>query len=113
VDGVKVVTRIAGGLSIPELRNLSDTLRSKLKSGVVVVGTANEGKTSVVAAVTPDLTGRISASKVAARIGKALGGSGGGKPDLAQAGGKNEALLPSAMQEGIAAVREILGGSTA
>jgi alanyl-tRNA synthetase len=113
VGGVKVVTRIAGGLSIPELRNLSDTLRSKLKSGVVVVGTANEGKTSVVAAVTPDLTGRISASQVAARIGKALGGSGGGKPDLAQAGGKNEALLPAALQEGIAAVREILGGSTA
>jgi alanyl-tRNA synthetase len=112
VEGVKIVTRIAGGLSIPELRNLSDTLRSKLKSGVVVVGTANEGKTSVVAAVTPDLTARISASKVAARIGKALGGSGGGKPDLAQAGGKNEALLAGALAEGVTAVREILQESS-
>jgi alanyl-tRNA synthetase len=108
VDGVRIVTRIAGGLSIPELRNLSDTLRSKVKSGVVVVGTAADGKTSVVTAVTPDLTGRIPASKIAARIGKALGGSGGGKPDLAQAGGKNADLLPGALKEAEAAVRELL-----
>jgi len=87
VDGIRIVTRIAAGLSIPELRNLSDTLRSKLKSGVVLVGTSSEGKTAVVAAVTPDLTARISASSIATRIGKALGeagwegrtGAGGGK----------------------------------
>ena len=113
VDGVRIVTRIAGGLSIPELRNLSDTLRSKLKSGVVVVGTSGEGKTSVVAAVTADLTSRVPASRVAARIGKALGGSGGGKADLAQAGGKNEALLPGALKEAEAAVRELLAESAA
>ena len=108
VDGVRILTRIAGGLSIPELRNLSDTLRSRLKSGVVVVGTANEGKTAVVTAVTPDLTARVPASRVAARIGKALGGSGGGKPDLAQAGGKDEALLAGALKEAEAAVRDLL-----
>jgi len=108
VDGVRIVTRIAADLSIAELRNLSDTLRSKLKSGVVVVGTASQGKTAVVAAVTRDLTARISASSIAARIGRALGGSGGGKPDLAQAGGKNEALLPGALKEAEAAVRELL-----
>jgi alanyl-tRNA synthetase len=111
VDGVSIVTRIAAGLSIPELRNLSDTLRSKLKSGVVVVGSALEGKTSVVAAVTSDLTARVPASRIAARIGKALGGSGGGKADLAQAGGRNESLLPGALKEAEAAVREILGAS--
>ena len=111
VDGIRVVTRIAAGLSIPELRNLSDTLRSKLKSGVVVVGTAHEGKTSVVAAVTPDLTGRVPASRIAARIGKALGGSGGGKADLAQAGGRNESLLSGALREAQAAVRELIGQS--
>jgi alanyl-tRNA synthetase len=108
VDGVRIVTRIAGGLSLPDLRNLSDALRSKLKSGVVVVGTAADGKTSVVAAVTPDLSGRIPASKIAARIGRALGGSGGGKPDLAQAGGRNPDLLPAALKEAEAAVRELL-----
>jgi alanyl-tRNA synthetase len=113
VDGVRIVTRIASGLSIPELRNLSDTLRARLSSGVVVVGTANEGKTSVVAAVTPDLTQRLPASRIAARIGKALGGSGGGKADLAQAGGRNESLLPGALKEAEAAVREMLGGENA
>jgi alanyl-tRNA synthetase len=112
VDGVRILTRIAGGLSLPELRTLSDTLRSKVKSGVVVVGTAADGKTSVVAAVTPDLSGRIPASKIAARIGRALGGSGGGKPDLAQAGGRNPDLLPGALKEAEAAVRELLAGAS-
>jgi alanyl-tRNA synthetase len=111
IDGVRLVTRIASGLSIPELRNLSDTLRSRLKSGVVVVGSAGEGKTSVVAAVTPDLSGRIPASRIAARIGKALGGSGGGKAELAQAGGKNESLLPGALREAEPAIRELLSGA--
>ena len=108
LDGVRLVTRIAAGLSIPELRNLSDTLRAKLSSGVVVVGSSSEGKTSVVAAVTADLTERLPASRIAARIGKALGGSGGGKADLAQAGGRNESLLPAALKEAEAAVREML-----
>ncbi len=112
VNGVRLVTRIAAGLSIPELRHLSDTLRAKLASGVVVVGTANEGKTSVVAAVTPDLAGRLPASRIAARIGRALGGSGGGKADLAQAGGRNESLLPGALKEAEAAVREMLAHAT-
>jgi alanyl-tRNA synthetase len=113
VDGVRLVTRIAAGLSIPELRNLSDTLRSRLRSGVVVVGTSGDGKTSVVAAVTPDLAERVPASRIAARIGKVLGGSGGGKADLAQAGGKNESLLPAALKEAEAAVRELLENSPA
>jgi alanyl-tRNA synthetase len=108
IGGVRVVTRLVPGLSIPELRNLSDTLRSRVKSGVVLVGTAREGKTSVVAAVTPDLVERVPASRVAARIGQALGGSGGGKPDLAQAGGKREELLSEGLRAGREAVREIL-----
>ncbi len=112
VEGVRVLTRIAPGLSIPELRNLSDTLRSRLKSGIVVAGTSKDGKTAVVVAVTPDLSPRIPASSVASRIGKALGGSGGGKADLAQAGGKDETLLPAALREAEAAVREILAEST-
>jgi len=111
VGGVKVVTRLASGLSIPELRNLSDTLRARLKSGVVVVGTSSEGKTSVVAAVTPDLAGRVPASKIASRVGKALGGSGGGKADLAQAGGRDESLLPAALKEAEAAVKDLLAGA--
>jgi alanyl-tRNA synthetase len=108
VGGVPIVTRIVEGLSIPELRNLSDTLRSKLKSGVVVVATAGDGKTSVIVAVTPDLTKRLPASQIAGRVGKALGGSGGGKADLAQAGGKNAAELPAGLKAAAEAVRDLL-----
>jgi alanyl-tRNA synthetase len=108
VGGVPIVTRVVEGLSIPELRNLSDTLRSKLKSGVVVVGTVGEGKTSVIVAVTPDLTKRLPASQIAGRVGKALGGSGGGKADLAQAGGKNPAELPAGLKAAAEAVRDLL-----
>jgi alanyl-tRNA synthetase len=108
VGGVPVVTRVVEGLSIPELRNLSDTLRSKLRSGVVAVGTVGDGKTSVIIAVTPDLTRRLPASQIAARVGKSLSGSGGGKPDLAQAGGKNADLLPAGLKAAAEAVRDLL-----
>jgi alanyl-tRNA synthetase len=108
VGGVPIVTRVVEGLSIPELRNLSDTLRSKLKSGVVVVGTVAEGKTSVIVAVTPDLVKRLPASQIAGRVGKAMGGSGGGKPDLAQAGGKNPALLQGGLKAAAEGVRDLL-----
>ena len=108
VGGVPIVTRVVEGLSIPELRNLSDTLRSKLKSGVVVVGTVADGKTSVIVAVTPDLVKRLPASQIAGRVGKALGGSGGGKPDLAQAGGKNPELLQGGLKAAAEGVRDLL-----
>jgi alanyl-tRNA synthetase len=108
VGGVPIATRVVEGLSIPELRNLSDTLRAKLKSGVVVVGTAVEGKTSVIVAVTPDLSPRLPASQIASRVGKALGGSGGGKADLAQAGGKSPDLLDAGLKAAAVAVRDLL-----
>ncbi len=108
VGGVPVVSRIVEGLSIPELRNLSDTLRSRVKSGVVAVGTVGDGKTSVIIAVTADLTKRLPASQIAARVGKALAGSGGGKPDIAQAGGKNADLLPAGLKAAAEAVRDLV-----
>jgi alanyl-tRNA synthetase len=108
VGGIPIVTRVVEALSIPELRNLSDTLRSKLKSGVVVVGTSHSGKTSVIIGVTSDLTGRLPASQIASRVGKALGGSGGGKADLAQAGGKSAELLPAGLKAAAEAVRDLL-----
>jgi alanyl-tRNA synthetase len=108
VAGVPIVTRVVEGLSIPDLRNLSDTLRSKVKSGVVIVATAGEGKTSVIIAVTADLTGRLPASRIASRVGKTLGGSGGGKPDLAQAGGKKAELLAAGLKAAAEAVRDLL-----
>ncbi|HVE65723.1 MAG TPA: DHHA1 domain-containing protein, partial [Thermoanaerobaculia bacterium] len=114
VAGVPVVTRLVEGLTVPELRNLSDTLRSRLPGGgIVLVGTSAGGKTSVVIAVTPELQDRVPASRIASVVGKALGGSGGGKPDLAQAGGKREELLREGLRAGKEAVREILAGSRA
>jgi alanyl-tRNA synthetase len=113
VGGVPVVTRVVEGLSIPELRNLSDTLRSKLRSGVVAVGTVGDGKTSVIIAVTPDLIRKLPASQIAARVGKSLSGSGGGKPDLAQAGGKNAELLPAGLKAAAEAVRDLLADPVA
>ena len=79
-----------------------------VESGVVVVGTAVEGKTSVIVAVTTDLATRLPASQIASRVGKALGGSGGGKPDLAQAGGKNPELLGAGLKAAAVAVRDLL-----
>ena len=108
VAGIKVLTREARGFSVAELRNLSDALKGKLKSGVVAVGGSSDGKTAVVIAVTPDLTDRLSASDIAARVGSALGGRGGGKRDLAQVGGRDEALLGAGLAAAVSAVREIL-----
>ncbi len=114
VEGVAVVTRLVEGLTVPELRNLSDTLRSRLSGGgVVIVGTSAAGKTSVVIAVTRELQDRVPASRIAQAVGKALGGSGGGKADLAQAGGKREELLREGLQAGKDAVHEILAGARA
>jgi alanyl-tRNA synthetase len=112
IEGVPVVTRIVEGLTIPELRNLTDTLRSRLTDGgVVIVGTSAGGKTAVVVAVTREFQGRTPASRLASKIGEALKGSGGGKPDLAQAGGKTEELLREGIRAGKQAVREMLAGS--
>jgi alanyl-tRNA synthetase len=107
VAGIKVLTREARGFSAAELRELSDTLRGKIKSGVVAVGGGSEGKTAVVISVTADLTDRISASDIAARVGPALGGRGGGKRDLAQAGGKDESLLRPGLAAAVLAVAEL------
>jgi len=111
VAGVKVWTREASGLSPGELRNLSDTLKGKLKSGVIAVGGGHDGKTAVIVAVTPDLTDRISASDIAARIGPALGGRGGGKRDRGQVGGRDAALLGAGLAAAVSAVEELLSAS--
>jgi alanyl-tRNA synthetase len=112
IEGVPVVTRIVEGLTIQQLRNLTDTLRSRLTDGgVVIVGTSGGGKTAVVVAVTRRFQGRTPASRLASKIGEALRGSGGGKPDLAQAGGKSEELLREGIRVGREAIREMLAGS--
>jgi alanyl-tRNA synthetase len=108
IAGIKILARRVPSLPANELRNLADTFRSKLKSGVVLLGTELEGKVTLLAAVTPDLVARISANELAQVMAPAVGGKGGGKPDLAQAGGKDAAQIEPALALGVAKVRERL-----
>src|SRR5213079_2246373 len=108
VNGIRIITRLVeNGV---DLRSLADTLRSKLKSGVVVLGSANEGKVTLLTAVTKDLVDRVPANVLIGKLAPIVGGKGGGKPDLAQAGGKDAEKLGEALDRAPAALRELLGG---
>ena len=87
-----------------ELRNLADTLRDKMGSGVVVLASRDGGKATVIATVSKDLTGRLSAGRLVDRLARLVGGRGGGRPDFAQAGGREPDKLPQLL----AAVPEVL-----
>ena len=96
IRGVDVVLREVPASNVGELRSLADVLRSRLGSGVVVLGALNEGKVKLVASVTQDLQDRVDAAAVARAMGSAISGSGGGgRRDFAQAGGRAENLLPA------------------
>jgi alanyl-tRNA synthetase len=86
------------GLESEGLRAVADRLRDRLGSGVVCVGSAVDGKVSFVAAVTKDLIKRVHAGKLIQEVARAAGGSGGGRPDLAQAGAKDASRLDEALQ---------------
>ncbi|HXD98604.1 MAG TPA: alanine--tRNA ligase [Candidatus Acidoferrum sp.] len=97
VNGVAVVTGRIDGLDADGLRAVADRLRERLGSGIVLVGSVMDGKVNLVAAVTKDLTKRFHAGKLVQDVARAVGGGGGGRPDLAQAGGKEPAKLDSAL----------------
>jgi alanyl-tRNA synthetase len=97
VAGIKVLATRADVSDPKALREVADQLRDKLGSGVVVLGGAGDGKVSLVAAVTADLTARVHAGKIIAEISKLVGGKGGGRPDLAQGGGTDAAKLDEAL----------------
>jgi alanyl-tRNA synthetase len=97
VAGVKLFTARADGLEAAEMRELADILRGALGSGVAVLGRAGKDKASILVAVTKDLTGKIRAGDLVRVLGKVIGGSGGGRPDLAEAGGKDPARLDEAL----------------
>ena len=95
VAGVRVVAREVPWAPAGELRSLADTLRDKMGSGVVVLGTRGEGKVTLIVTVSKDLTGRVDAGRLVRSLAAQVGGSGGGRPDFAQAGGKQPENLPS------------------
>jgi len=97
VNGVKVLALQLDGLDAKALRVALDQFKDKIGSGVVVLGSAVDDKVALIAGVTKDLTGRVSAGEIVKQISPLVEGSGGGRADMAQAGGKNVAGLPAAM----------------
>ncbi len=110
VKGIKVLTHRADSLERGQLRTLVDNLKQKLGEGVVVLASAQpEGKVAIIAGVTPGLIKRIQAGKLVGAVAKFVGGSGGGKPDIAEAGGKDQSQIDAALQAAPNAVSELLG----
>jgi alanyl-tRNA synthetase len=110
VKGVRLVTLRADSLERGQLRTLVDNLKQKLGDGVVVLASAQpEGKVALIAGVTPGLTKRIQAGKLVGAVAKLVGGSGGGKPEIAEAGGKDQAQIDAALQAAAEIVGELLG----
>jgi alanyl-tRNA synthetase len=97
IKGVKVVVGEVSDVDREGLRQLVDSLRQKLGSGVVALGAMEDGKVALIAGVTKDLTAKVHAGKLIQALAKQVGGSGGGRPDLAEAGGKDTSALKSAL----------------
>ena len=105
VKGVKVLAQRVDALDKAQMRDLVDQLRGKLGSGVVVLGAASEGKVTLIVGVTKDLTGKLQAGKIVGHLAGIVGGRGGGRPDLAEAGGSE----PGKLDEALKAAAEFVG----
>jgi len=107
IKGTKVVVSQVEGLDRDGIRQLVDSLRQKLGSGVVVLGQAEDGKVALIAGVTKDLTAKVHAGKVIQTLAQQVGGKGGGRPDLAEGGGEDTKALNSTLG-GVPALLEAL-----
>ena len=108
VKGFKVIAAKIDGLDRKQMRALADSLRNKLQSGVVVLGAAENGNVALISAVTKDLAGkRVHAGKLVGTIAQTVGGKGGGRPDMAEAGGNDGAALPKALEQVFGLVDEM------
>ena len=108
VKGVKVLAHRVDNLERAQLRTLVDQLRDKIGSGVVILGSASNGNVALIVGVTKDLTGRVQAGKVIGPVAQKVGGKGGGRPDLAEAGGKDASALDSALDGAYGVVEAML-----
>src|SRR3989441_7955110 len=109
VAGVRVVAREATGLDAAGMRQLSDTLLARIKSGVVVLGRSSDGKVSLIVRTSADLTGKIPAGQVIKELAPIVGGRGGGKADMAEGGGSQPEKLGEALEASYAVVEKLLG----
>ena len=96
-NGATYLITQVDGLDRQQMRTLADSLRNKWKSAVVVLASTDDSSVSIVAAVTKDLTQRIQAGKLVGTLAQAVGGKGGGRPDMAEGGGRDPAALPQAL----------------
>ena len=108
VSGVKLVTRHVSGLEKGALRSISDSLRDRVGSGVVVLASENAGKVSLVVSVTKDLTDRVQAGRLVKELAPIVGGGGGGRPDFAEAGGKDPSKIPDLLAKAPEVLRTLL-----
>jgi alanyl-tRNA synthetase len=97
VAGIKVLVATLEGADVNTLRETMDKLKDKLKSAAIVLASVNDGKVSLAAGVTPDLIAKIKAGELVNFVAQQIGGKGGGKPDMAMAGGTDASQLPNAL----------------
>jgi alanyl-tRNA synthetase len=109
VKGVKVFAQRVDGIEKAQMRELVDQLRGKLGSGVVILGAVVDGKVSLIVGVTKDLTSRVQAGKIVGTLAGLVGGKGGGRPDLAEAGGSDVGALDGALAKAAGVVEGLLG----
>jgi alanyl-tRNA synthetase len=105
-NGTNVLVSQVDGVDAKQLRDIADQLKEKLGSGVVVLASAGESNVNLVASVSPDLTGRYHAGNIIKELARIVGGGGGGRPDFAQAGGKEPAKIAAALKRAEELIRE-------
>ena len=108
VCGIKVLAEIVATTDRASLRMLADELKQKLGSGVVILGTRHDNKVALVVMVTPDICQRVPACQIIKEIAPLVGGAGGGKPELAEAGGKDYSKLADAINCSFSIVQDQL-----
>jgi alanyl-tRNA synthetase len=109
IRGVKVLAHRVDNLERGQMRTLIDQLRDRLGSGVVILGSATDGNVSLIVSVTKDLTGKLQAGKIISPVAQKVGGKGGGRPDMAEAGGRDPGALDAALNEVYGVVESLLG----
>jgi alanyl-tRNA synthetase len=108
IQGIKVLAAAMPATDRTSLRSVADDLKQKLGSGIVILGAPQDEKVALVVMVTSDLSKRISAGQVIKQIAPLVGGAGGGKPELAEAGGKDQSKLPAAIEQSYSIVQGLL-----
>ena len=109
VEGVRLLRREVEGLDAGGLRSLADSMKKEIGSGIIVLGTRNDDGAQIVVGVTAELSKRIKADDIVSSLAKLIGGGGGGKAEMAQAGGPDGSKLSRAFENSTKIIEELLG----